>query len=249
MKRLILSKTFNPLKNFVTVNRAKHSFDKNLAFTLSEVLITLGVIGVVAALGIPALMNSTNDAELKAAWKKEFSTFSQVTTQIASENGGSLKNACTHVGFVADSQCLMNLFKDHLNVQKYCLSVGGTFRDCWFKSTPSIESHQMDGTSDYVVWSPGYPGMILNDGTLVVFYGGNASCTGISRIDNECVMAVLDINGFKLPNVIGKDIFTIHIYDNKIEPGGAQNTDYSNDCSPNPPSGTGYGCAAQYLYN
>lgn len=30
-------------------------------FTLAEVLITLGIIGVVAAMTIPVLMNSTND--------------------------------------------------------------------------------------------------------------------------------------------------------------------------------------------
>ncbi len=34
------------------------------AFTLAEVLITLGIIGVVAAMTMPTLMNSTNGAFL-----------------------------------------------------------------------------------------------------------------------------------------------------------------------------------------
>lgn len=48
----------------------ENCFDRKNAFTLAEVLITLGIIGVVAAMTIPTLMNKTNDAELKSAYKK-----------------------------------------------------------------------------------------------------------------------------------------------------------------------------------
>ena len=42
-------------------------------FTLAEVLITLGIIGVVAAMTMPTLMNSTQGAQYKAAYKKALS--------------------------------------------------------------------------------------------------------------------------------------------------------------------------------
>src|SRR5574344_1287216 len=42
-------------------------FSQKKGFTLAEVLITLGVIGVVAAITIPTLMNNTNDKELDTA--------------------------------------------------------------------------------------------------------------------------------------------------------------------------------------
>lgn len=42
-------------------------------FTLAEVLITLGIIGVVAAMTMPALINATKNAELKTASKKGYS--------------------------------------------------------------------------------------------------------------------------------------------------------------------------------
>ena len=43
------------------------------AFTLAEVLITLGIIGVVAAMTMPTLMNQTQGAQYKTAYKKALS--------------------------------------------------------------------------------------------------------------------------------------------------------------------------------
>ncbi|MBP7212243.1 prepilin-type N-terminal cleavage/methylation domain-containing protein, partial [bacterium] len=48
------------------------------AFTLAEVLITLGIIGIVAALTIPTLMNKSQKQQTVTALKKSYSTFSQV---------------------------------------------------------------------------------------------------------------------------------------------------------------------------
>ena len=57
------------------------------AFTLAEVLITLGIIGVVAAMTMPTLINQTNGAQYKAAYKKALSAISQgVTLNVALED-------------------------------------------------------------------------------------------------------------------------------------------------------------------
>ena len=53
---------------------------KRFGFTLAEVLITLGIIGVVAAMTMPTLMNSTQGAQYKAAYKKALSALSQAIT-------------------------------------------------------------------------------------------------------------------------------------------------------------------------
>ena len=53
---------------------------KRYGFTLAEVLITLGIIGVVAAMTMPTLMNSTQGAQYKAAYKKALSALSQAVT-------------------------------------------------------------------------------------------------------------------------------------------------------------------------
>lgn len=55
-------------------------------FTLAEVLTTLMVIGVVAAMTIPTLMNSTSDQQLKVAYKKAMSVLGQgVQLMVAKE--------------------------------------------------------------------------------------------------------------------------------------------------------------------
>lgn len=49
-------------------------------FTLAEVLITLVIIGVIAAMTIPTLINSTGDQEYKTGLKKAFATLNQIVS-------------------------------------------------------------------------------------------------------------------------------------------------------------------------
>lgn len=69
-----------------------NTIKKITAFTLAEVLITLTVIGVIAALTIPALVNKTQDMEYKVAWKKTFATYSNAFKKMTFDNGGELGN-------------------------------------------------------------------------------------------------------------------------------------------------------------
>ena len=66
---------------------------KRFGFTLAEVLITLGIIGVVAAMTMPTLMNQTNGAQYKAAYKKALSAISQGITLNVALDGASFADA------------------------------------------------------------------------------------------------------------------------------------------------------------
>ena len=46
-------------------------------FTMAEVLITLGIIGVVAAMTLPSLINNNRNKALEAAFKKNYSVIEQ----------------------------------------------------------------------------------------------------------------------------------------------------------------------------
>lgn len=55
-------------------------------FTLAEVLITLGIIGVVAAMTLPVLIHKLNDRANVSGMKKAYSILSQATLSVAAEN-------------------------------------------------------------------------------------------------------------------------------------------------------------------
>lgn len=225
-----------------------------LAFTLAEVLITLGIIGVVAAMTIPTLINKTNDLELKSAWKKEYSTFSQAFTQIVNDNGGSVMGVfATNTG----GEALKDAFKSKLLVTKNCIgdsSQGGTgsgsaISGCWH---PMSGYKYLNGTvsTDNML----YPGLILNDGAFVVFASSSSTCTDatITGADfTRCGWLTVDVNGFKGPNVTGKDIFGMAITPTELIPNGARGGyDPTIYCVPGSTdaNNTGRGCPAKYLY-
>ena len=57
------------------------------AFTLAEVLITLGIIGVVAAMTLPSLINNTEKQERREALKKAYSVLQQALLMYQKDNG------------------------------------------------------------------------------------------------------------------------------------------------------------------
>ena len=100
-------------------------------FTLAEVLITLGIIGVVAAMTMPTLINSTQGAQYKTAYKKALSVMSQaVVMNIALEDydlsqvtSGAAATASTNgTEYGEDAQSLYTLFKNRMNVVKVAAS-------------------------------------------------------------------------------------------------------------------------------
>ena len=71
---------------------------KKTGFTLAEVLITLGIIGVVAAMTMPTLINQTNGAQYKAAYKKALSAISQgVTLNVALDDISFADNGAANI--------------------------------------------------------------------------------------------------------------------------------------------------------
>ena len=61
--------------------------NSKMGFTIAEVLITLVIIGVIAAMTIPTLMNNTNKQEYVSKLKKAYATLSQATNRIIADEG------------------------------------------------------------------------------------------------------------------------------------------------------------------
>lgn len=71
---------------------------KKFGFTLAEVLITLVIIGVIAAMTIPTLMSNTNQQENKTAFKKAISTLNQAITMQYALSGESMDSFAAAAG-------------------------------------------------------------------------------------------------------------------------------------------------------
>lgn len=60
---------------------------RKIAFTLAEVLITLGIIGVVAAMTLPSLITNYQEKQRVSQLKKVYSALSQAFVSALQENG------------------------------------------------------------------------------------------------------------------------------------------------------------------
>lgn len=192
-----------------------------IAFTLAEVLITLGIIGIVAAMTIPTIMNNINNQQYVTALKKVYTGFSQVLLQVTSDGGciGDLK--CT--GLFDDSPTATNALGESLSsyfkVVKNCAnSTSGCFSNN--VSTRYDGSTVRNGTYD----STFYYRFISADG--VAFSIRNyaqdgavsANCAndyGSGNVNNTCAIVYVDVNGLNGPNNFGRDIFAFYITNGK----------------------------------
>lgn len=212
------------------------------AFTLAEVLITLGIIGIVAAMTMPSLIANHKEKTAVAQLKKLNSLLSQAFLQIREEDGGGNLGYDT---FNNSDVELMNRFGKYIKYQKTCPhNVGGCFKHIVYKNVKG------DDYSDFSEASTGLTrsSAILADGTLVMF---NIRSAGIS--DGKYAQIYADINGYKPPNKLGVDFFYWFLIDDRIFPGGVAECG-KGKCSPNNfitgcAQDNGYDCTAWVIYN
>lgn len=222
-------------------------FVEKSGFTLAEVLVTLAIIGVVAALTIPSLIQSTQKQQYVTGLKKAYSILSQASLQLKDDNGGTLVNIATGEDTLRDKYCTK------LNCIKKCnIGVGADTGKCWHITNAWYD---LDGGHDIAgddgVW--GTSRAILTDGTLVSFYlePPDGSCTldfGFGA--TICAEITVDINGFKQPNTLGRDIYNFWLTRDGLKPRGAAGTGewWTASCTTAlPPAYNGVTCAGRVL--
>ena len=208
------------------------------AFTLAEVLITLGIIGVVAAMTLPTLINNAQNKQLEVAFKKSYSALSQIAQRVALEDyGGQIPDDALgeSLGYyakylngkrctgTAENGCPANADGDN-----YCNFMYKTYKDFSGKvGAPCIGN-------DYVV-------NVVSGSTFYFDYANEGE--GIYGTQ----FVVIDVNGWqKRPNKLGHDMFLFSIgRDGKITAGGADTSFYPKRgyCNSSTTfSRNGYGC-------
>ena len=170
---------------------------KRYGFTLAEVLITLGIIGVVAAMTMPTLMNSTQGAQYKAAYKKALSALSQAVV---------LNVALDDYNFAdldADNYTLRDMLSSRMNVVRTETGSNNIKNgDKDYKVTTTTGTHE--GTQGVEIAATNTT-LFFNDGIMFSFptEAKNCSKDDTTGSTTPCY-GFIDVNGVKAPNKMVK---------------------------------------------
>lgn len=227
---------------------------KKTAFTLAEVLITLAIIGIVAAITIPILFANYQKQQWVTQLQKSYTTFNQALVQIASDYGCAGNLACTGL---FDTGTTIDIFGDQIvkyfKVVKNC-QTSGVSLGCW--SNSSSTNYDGSGTRyDYDSSSGRYKFVGADGATyyMATYASGCSTSRGTNSMSQVCAWLWVDVNGMKPPNNQGRDIFEFYITNGKgplLYPyGGKDHTGvYYKDtgtCTPTNPEG--YACTAKIM--
>ena len=215
----------------VTVNYLTSKI-KN-GFTLAEVLITLVIIGVIAALTIPNVINTTKKQEYVSSLKKTYSTLATVTNKIMNDEGMPRGDIG---GWATSSTAEFDIYKKYLSYVKECNGVSGCYGQGAYAMLNSSSSDSTWGNNQF-------PKLILADGTLLIFVHRSNGCSesnGNFGYNDGCATIGVDINGEKPPNIWGRDAFIFVIKEDGLHPAGC---DFGS-CTK---GGYGQNCAARVL--
>ena len=189
------------------------------AFTLAEVLITLGIIGVVAAITIPTLMANYQKAQYVTALKKAYSQINQVLVKIADDHGCPGDLAGTGLFATGGTHKLIGdeLVK-YLSVVKNCGDAGdGGTSGCFTDN----HAENYDGQIPNSGLDSSYYRFITADGMTFRLNSNMNDCAldWSNNITNNmtqmCGSIMIDVNGLKGPNYMGRDIFNFYITNGK----------------------------------
>ena len=124
----------------------------NKGFTLAEVLITLGIIGVVAALTIPVLMNNIRNKELESRFKKTSSELQTALQKVQYDEGTTIYGNITSQKGELISVILKQFKSPAKEASRYDITVGKIKgKDIIYKN--------FDGVNDFYTYG-------LDDGTI-----------------------------------------------------------------------------------
>ena len=199
------------------------AFSRKIAFTLAEVLVTIGVIGIVAAITMPTLVAKIQDHVKAKRIENIRQKLSKVTDAMSATSG---------INGYADTMEFVTEMNKHMKIAKICDN--DNLSACW----PTKEVMLNDEGKMWEISKTKKPktlkipdavlnnytntvGIVTADGTsMILSYDktcdfnpevtGYAYSGGLSN-SASCLAGVFDWNGGKNPNKLGKDVITMGV--------------------------------------
>lgn len=198
---------------------------KKKAFTMAELLITISILGVVAAITIPAMYKDILKSNLEVGARESYALLNNVLKKINVDYQCDNDLKCTTVFSTGKkSQDLAYELKKYIKVVNDCGIT--TNQNCW----PDNTNDNFDGTgaNNNMNTSNYYYKFISTNNVAYAVHSytedGSIDCsssasTGAlganSFMTQVCGVVIVDVNGYKKPNTKGKDTFTFYITNGK----------------------------------
>lgn len=203
---------------------------KKYAFTLAEVLITLSIIGIVAAMTLPSLVNKVKYKELETALNKNYSILQQALQRAQIDTGEVIRPAnYQNTGGSARAPIKQLLLK-YIIKAKDCgtgTEQGACVENTGLSGSENVKEiyrnyNNKNGIYYYLMDDGQF---ITSDGTLFLIENSATSTSSVLPI-----YITVDVNGIKKrPNRWGYDLFTFELTNSgKLLPMGAEGTKYTD---------------------
>ena len=219
--------------------------NRKTAFTLAEVLITLGIIGIVAALTLPSLIQSYREKETVAKLKKTYSILNQAMVNAVNEYG-TLNTWGLGVGDSPEGAKLIQdrIFTPNLKIMDYCEKLSSCVGGKPYKYITGTVHISYNNN-----WR--YRRLILADGSTLIYSVSPNNCNSDTpRAWTGCAVVTIDVDGYyKGPNTFGKDTFSFNVMKNRIIPFGTQEENPNFQTSCNTKNTYGSACTAWVVFN
>lgn len=190
---------------------------RKLAFTLAEVLITLGIIGIVAAITIPQLVNNYKAKRLRTQFLKSYSTIQQAFKEMEADDVSTDPTTYNTLEYY-------KTFMNYLQAPMDCGIGDNKYLPCVYMRDSSSKDYKPYKTYDgktnasMILFDDGQ--IALQDGTLLLFE---------NYAPRMRVFVSVDLNGYNnKPNRWGYDLFTFQLVDNQLKAMGDTGTTYTN---------------------
>ena len=170
---------------------------KSAAFTLAEVLVTLGIIGVVSAMTVPTLMQNYQQQSMETQLHKVYNEVSQALLRYQTD-----RNAInyTEAGLSSDD-ALDSFVRTYFKVVQNC---GETQTPCF----PAQSEYKTKEGGNISGW---------NADRHFVLASGAAIGLRYKRDGEQIAEMVVDINGKKGPNIQGRDLCKYSITNTELK--------------------------------
>ena len=171
---------------------------KKAAFTMAEVLITLGIIGIVAAMTLPSLIARHRSKVLEAQFKKRYSELSQAILNIKQQHEIPLYGNLTGGNL-----------QPYIAAQFRGAKIGGYL----YPLEPDAQKNRIGFSLPvYKTYNKAvdFSAGMLDDGSVIVsqeFF----IFINTDQNDTTSIQLIVDINGLQAPNIAGYDLFLFRL--------------------------------------